>query len=332
MTFLRYFTKSTRRSTLGWFCLIGLLLASQSASAKEISLIAAPRDFALKEPDFPPPISGPLTYAITGGNPNWYIVAWGIPGGKLSSFAERRIGGKIVFSSRAAEAAVEIVHLPNGQVAYQLLQDGTPLPCEENGQPRESDLLTGPNGQDAKSPEIPGLLLPPNKPLSLLTLTHLVATATVTVQSGPTGSPKGCGVSQGSALISVLLNNPMTRQTLFYKVVLINVCGPQPKARSMFCARSTQRPWPVYYFRTNPFGVADPLPLVGERWLANNERRTIRLDLLPRLIEHIRTGPNTMDHEPSHWNVTGYYNGQNIWGDVTLTSQWEDVDLLATMR
>ncbi len=330
MTFLRYFTR--RSSTLGWLIWIGLLLVGQPAPAKEISLVAAPHDFALKEPDLPPPVNGPLTYAITGGTPNWYIVAWNIPGGKLSLFAERRIGGKIIFSSMAAEAAVEIVHLPNDRIAYRLSQDGTALPCEENGQPRESDLLAGSNGPDAKSPEVPGLLLPPNKPLSLLTLSHLITTATVTVHSGPVASPKGCGVSQGSALISVILNNPTTRQTLFYKVILVNVCGPQPKARSEFCMRSTRRPFPFYYFHTNPFGVADPLPLLGERWLANNERRTIRIDLLSRLIEHIRTGPDTMDHETGHWNVAGYYNGQNIWGDVTLTSQWEDVSLVATMR
>jgi hypothetical protein len=39
-----------------------------------------------------------------------------------------------------------------------------------------------------------------------------------------------------------------------------------------------------------------------------------------------------MDHEPSHWYVHSYYNGQHIWGDVTMTSRWEDVGLFATLR
>jgi len=327
-----YFVKPTLRSTFGWLLCSGLLLGGHSPSAKEISLLAAPRDFALKEPDDPPPVNGPLTYAITGGNPLWYIVAWNIPGGKLPAFVERKIGGTTVFVSKAAEAAVEIVRRPNGRVAYQLSQDGAALPCEENGQPRESDLLVRANGQDVKWPEAPGLLLPRDKPLSLQALTRLVTTATATVHSGPADSPKGCAVSQARALVSVILNNPTTRQTLFYKVTLNNVCGPQPEARRKFCTSFTQRPRPFYYFRTNPFGVEDPLPAVGETWLDNHERRTIRLDILPRLIAHIKAGPSAMDHDPGHWNVSAYYNGQHIWGDVTMTSQWEDIGLFATMR
>jgi hypothetical protein len=310
-----------------WFALCG-----HFAFAAEMSLVAAPRDFALKEPESPPPPGGPFTYSISGGSPNWHIVAWDIPGGKLPPFVERKVGETTVFSSRAAEAAVEFVRRPDGRVSYRLSQDGSALPCEEKHQPLESDLFATPNDIGAKPPEGPGLFFPQQGKLFLPGLSHLVAVATVTINSGPASVPKGCGVSQGTALISVILNNTVSHQTLFYRVDLSSVCGPQPSARSEFCARTISHPRSFYYFRTDPFGVQDPLPIFGQRWVGNNERRTVNIDLLPRLIEHVEHGPPGMDHDLGHWHVGRYYNGQHIWGDLTMTSQWEDIKLIATSR
>jgi hypothetical protein len=312
--------------------MLGLALFGQLACAAEMSLLAPPRDLALKEPADPPPPGGPFTYAITEGSPNWHIVAWNIPGGKLPPFVQRKVGESTVFGSQAAAAAVEVVKSPNGRVSYRLSQDGSVLPCEAEHKPRESDLFAAPNDERAKPPEGPAMVLPQQGKLLLPSLSRLVAEATVTVSSGSVISPKGCDVSQGGALISIILNNAVSRQTLFYQVKLSIVCGPQPRVRTELCTQSTTHPRPFYFSRANPFGVDDPLPMFGQKWIGNNERRTIKIDVLPRLVEHIEHGPSGMDHDPSHWDVGKYYNGQHIWGDVTVTSQWEDIGLIASSR
>jgi hypothetical protein len=330
---LYLFTGDRLRGSLLYSILsMGLGIFGHAAAAAELSLVAAPRDFALKEPVNPPPPGGPFTYATSGGTPNWHIVAWDIPGGKLPPFVERKVGETTVFSSRAAEAAVEFERSPDGRVSYRLSQDGSALPCEDKQQPFESDLFAAPNDADTKPPEGPGLFFPAQGKLFLSSLARLTAAATVTINSGRSTLTKGCGVSQGTVLISVILSNAVSHQTLFYRVDLTSACGPQPTARTELCARSISYPRAVYYFRTNPFGVQDPLPMFGQRWVGNNERRTVSLDLLPRLIELIKHGPPNMDHDPGQWYVGHYYNGQHIWGDLTMSSQWEDIKFSAESR
>jgi hypothetical protein len=311
---------------------VSLHLFSQTSVAEQIPLFTAPHNFSLKEPINPPPPGGPLTYSTTGSLPSWYVVAWNIPSGKLPAFIAGKDGGDIVFRSRADEAAVEIIQMADGRTSYRLSQDGAALPCDDQGRPLEWDLFAGPNSADTKFPDAPGLILRSDTLPSILSLAHVVATATVQVHFGPARPRKGCAVSQAGALISVTLNNRTARQTLFYQTQLNIVCGPQPAARQQLCERQTNRLVASYYSRANPFGVADPLPLFGQKWLANNERRTISVDLLPHLLRLIETGPNDMDHDPAHWALEGYYNGQHIWGDVTMTSSWEDVSVVVTTR
>jgi len=306
-----------------------LLMADRIAIAEQIPLVTPPRDFVLKEPESPPPPGGPFTYATTGGKPNWYIQAWNIPAGKLSAFVERKVGSNTVFSSNAPEAAVQIVQLPGGRASYRLAQDGTALPCSHQGEPLESNLVAGPSALNTEAPEGP---LHHHDLLPIAQLVHLVASATVEIRFEPAQSRKECAVSQAAALISVVLNNRTAHQTLFYQVALNLGCGPQPEARQRLCETLTNHPRASYYFRTNPFGVADVLPLFGQNWLPNNQRYTLHLDLLPHLLWLIGTGPSAMDHDPAHWTIDGYYNGQHIWGDVKMTSEWEDVGLIATTR
>ena len=309
-----------------------LLLVGQVAIAEQIMLVTPPRDIALKEPESPPPPGGPFTYATTGDKPNWYIQAWNIPAGKLSAFVERKERSNTVFSSSAPEAGVQIVKLPDGRTSYRLSQDGTVLPCSHQGEPLESNLLAGPNALHARPPEWSSMTLRRDDMLPIAQLVHLVASATVAIRFAPTVLRKGCAVSQAAALISVVLNNRTAHQTLFYQVALSFGCGPQPEARQRLCETLTNHPRASYYFRTNPFGVADVLPLFGQNWLPNDERHTLHLDLLPHLLRLIESGPSAMDHDSSHWTVDGYYNGQHIWGDVTMTSEWDDVGLIATTR
>src|SRR5271166_4064313 len=173
-----------------------LLLVGQVATAEQIMLVTPPRDIALKEPESPPPPGGPFTYATTGDKPNWYIQAWNIPAGKLSTFVERKERSNTVFSSSAPEAGVQIVKLPDGRTSYRLSQDGTVLPCSHQGEPLESNLLAGPNALHARPPEWSSMTLRRDDLLPIAQLVHLVASATVAVRFAPTVLRKECAVSR----------------------------------------------------------------------------------------------------------------------------------------
>jgi hypothetical protein len=292
--------------------------------------LTSPHDFALRESESPPAPGGPFNYAITGKEPDWYIQAWNIPAGRLPPFIEEKKGLNTVFSSSAPEAGVTIVRTPDTRMSYRLSQNGAVLPCERQGEPLESNLLAGPVSLRSGSQDRKNSTFPHKNVTQISQLANLVASATLKVGFGAATTRKGCAVSQAAALISVVLNNRIAHQTLFYQVALYLGCGPQPANRQALCERLRRVPRASYYFSTNPFGVADVLPLFGQKWLADNERRAVRLDLLPHILQLIDTGPATMDRDPSHWTVDGYYNGQHIWGDVIMWSEWEDVDLVAT--
>jgi hypothetical protein len=75
--------------------------------------------------------------------------------------------------------------------------------------------------------------------------------------------------------------------------------------------------------------VDDWLPLLGQPFLAEGERREIAVDLLPRLRQLIASGPEEMDHDPAHWVIDSAYAGQHIWGDFRLASAWDGFQLVA---
>jgi hypothetical protein len=302
-------------------CVMLLFLAS-GARAATVPVFSPPYDFVLLGPQYPPPPGGPVAYATTGGTPKWNIANWNIPGGKLPPFTVSRQGTNTLFTSRAAESSVVITQISAGTASYQLSQNGAVLPCGTGGAPLESDLLAGSYHQDA----------PPGKYLALSALTSLISTTTIKYQYGEATPRHICAVSQGGPLISVILNNRTKHQTFFYQLELGDVCGLQPAARARMCEAAGANPRPSFYSNKNPFGADEPLPLFGEKWLADNETRAIRVDLLPHLIDLVENGPPAMDHDLSHWTMGGYYNGQHIWGDMTMTTTWSHVSLLATTK
>jgi hypothetical protein len=225
-----------------------------------------------------------------------------------------------------------VAHSSSVGTIITLSQDGDVLPCVgPGGQPRESDLFLSPN-RTANDFDVPGYVSPLHA-YSLTALQHLTVQATVSYTAEPATKSEVCGVAQGGALIAVILDNPVRHQTLFYQLALTIVCGPQPAERLAFCAKMRSEPWSNFFFTKNPFGVDDRLPLLGQAFLAPGETRTIKADLLPRLIGFLKAGPLALDSDPSHWTIGGFYAGQNIWGGVKLTTHWSSVRLIAdTLR
>lgn len=300
-----------------------LVLAGGTGRAAPTDLLAPFGNFALRGPEEPAPGAPPDDYAQSGPDPGWQIVQWNIPGGRLSPFVSARSAHGETLTATSAEAMVRITRGHDG-TTIELSQDGMVLPCvDDRGVPRESDLFFGPKDRTTPGPNALRTGVVP-----LAQLRSLVMTATVHVRFGETARPKGCKVNQGSAIASIVLSDTVAHppQTAFYKVSFIQPCGPNPALRVCEPGHNA----PGWYFRTNPFGVDDWLPLFGQPSLRSGETRTITLELLSRLRHLIATGPKELDHDPAHWSVNTAYAGQHIWGDFRLTSTWSAFQVIAT--
>lgn len=311
---------------LGMVLLFLTVLVSTKAHAATVFLRSF-GDIALREPSLPVPGQPAKFYSQTGPNPEWQIVQWDIPGGKLSPFARRVSRDTVTFTSRSPEASVIIIRSKVGELV-QLSQDGRILPCTlTNGNPRESDLNIQPMARWAKAANP---LLMPRTPLGDIAALRLEADVGLTFGRG-TGW-KSCKVNEGNADFAVVLTDPHRKptQTLFYQIGLNNPCGLGSPARVHVCAAGTRAAY--YFFKKNPFGVQDRLPLLGVPFIVSGSRRAIRLNLIDRLRQLIKAGPVGMDRDPAHWLLDGVYMGDGIWGNYRLTSDWYSINLLVTLR
>jgi hypothetical protein len=307
---------------------VGLSFASgERARSGEIDLMAPIAGLALREPPDPPRPGERPFYSETAPNPNWNVAQWNIPREKLSSFARR--GGRFEASAPAARILATL----DGAAELALAQDGSVLPCTvADGAPREFDLFLGPNGPDLAGAGAVGWLANGAKAPALSELNRLTLHATASYGGSLAPTNKGCGVNQGGVLLALILSNPEASppQTLFYQLHLGRVCGTGDPAHDASCRAPPQRQ--VYFFAQNPFGVDDYLPLAGEPWLDRDEERAVRTDVLPRLMTALAEAPPGMERDPARWRVTGFYAGQNIWGDIRLSTRWSGLRVVAETR
>jgi hypothetical protein len=304
------------------------LLGAAAASAESRSMFKPPFDFSIRDSREPPAPGGPRPYTATGPDSAWSVIAWNIPDGDLPPFQRSKSGADTVFVSRAAEATVTVIQQPDGQARYSFSQDGAALPCNTpEGKPRESDLFAHPNG--ARNQFETSAYLAKIGSIKINDLKSLISVATLSYSAQLSVPHRECPVAQGAAVIALILRDFVDRQTLFYQMELSQACGLQPGPRAARCERLSRAPRPNFFARQTPFGIDDPLPLHGQPFLADGETRKLSIDLLPRVKIAIATGPQGMSRDPSHWTVTGYYNGQIIFGGLRLETTWTDVSLIA---
>lgn len=314
-----------RRALVGVMLTASAIAGDGVASAAEIDLAAPITGLALREPPDPPQPGAPPFYSETGPAPNWNIAQWSIPE-KLSAFTN----ANGIFTSQAPAARVTARAGRDGAAELELEQDGATLPCTiAAGGPREFDLFISPNGPDLAGAGAVGWRRNGAEAPTLSSMNRLTLKVTVGYDGSLASTNKGCGVNQGSVMLALILSNPdaSPSQTLFYQLFLSTVCGTGDPAHDASCrAPKTSQ---TYFFKQNPFGVDDALPLVGERWLERDEDRTLALDVLPRLKEALGSAPPGMERDPARWRVTGFYAGQNIWGDIRLSTRWTGLRVVA---
>ena len=304
------------------------LLGVSVASATSRSMFKPPFDFSIRDSRQPSAPGGPRPYTATGLNAAWSVIAWNIPGGDLPSFQRSKKGADTIFVSHAAEASVTVEQQPDGQARYSFSQDGAALPCNTSeGRPRESDLFAHPN--EAQNKFETNAHLAKTGSVKINNLASLISVATLSYSARLSVPHRECPVAQGAAVIALILRDPVDRQTLFYQVELSQACGLQPDPRAARCEHLAKVPRPNFFARTAPFGIDDPLPLHEQPFLSNGETKKLSIDLLPRMKAAIAAGPEGMSRDPSHWTVTGYYNGQIIFGGLRMETTWANVSLIA---
>jgi hypothetical protein len=335
-------TPVQRRFTIA--CLAPLVLALGICGANmhffgayggEVTLVDSPAAFALAGPERH---AGPVKIDIlaqTGTKPNWFIGQWNIAGGVLPPFDRATTpDGADRFISHNRAAAVTI-HQRASVTDYEFVQDGSTQPCvTPAGRPHEFDLFANTVSSS--------LGAPPRLP-SLADMTQLDQHISVRVIAEHSQGPgTRCNINQGNVLTAVTIANSDVQppQVLFYQLSLHVFCGDG--AMQVACNRNLAR---AFYWwsgteshdhlgrvELRSFGYDQRLPELGRPFIPVGPRQTLDINLLPELLRLVTSSGNGIDPNPAHWRVSGAYHGQNVWGDVRLSTEWGGYRLTAQTR
>ena len=317
-----------------WFAggVAALLVNAASVKASEDPLFLPQYDLSIRQAGNPAKPGNPPAYAATRPKATWSIIAWNIPDGQLPPFSESRGAEGSVFSSHTPSASVVIKQKANSGSELELSQDGRVLPCNTaNGHPAEFDLFLHPNDK-ADAYEQVGYTAAPEFKQGLDALSTLKVKTRLSFRAGDADRSEECGVASSNVTAGFILGNPSAKQTLFYDIVLATACGKQPQKRLDHCKSFLSHPWLSYFSRKTPFGVDDPAPLLGEPFVRNGEARDIDLDVLPGLLAAIERAPDGMDRDPAHWRLTGFLDGQVIYGGMKVATTWSNLTVAAARK
>jgi hypothetical protein len=298
------------------------------SSALAQPLIQQMAGFSLSSPTDPVKPSTLEPYSQTDGNLRWSVGAWNIPGGKMPPFSKQQSGDKTVFFTHAQAAGVNVAFDSTG-TTLTLEQDGSVVPCKDkNNNPFEFDLFAAPNAPNVKSPRLSGYSWSDSHGPALSGLTGLEFDANVVMTQGLATSRKQCKANFGNMVVAVILNDRSTHpaQVFFYQFFFSRLCGSNPSVKLTSCRPPKNM---FQFFLKNPFGTDDYSPLAGMPWLVQGQPTKIQINLLPRIVNALKTAHGGLDQNLSHWTVGSMYLGQIIYGDVTLQSTWRDVSLIA---
>ena len=131
-------------------------------------------------------------------------------------------------------------------------------------------------------------------------------------------------------MAAVVLSNATSGQTLFYQLIL----SSSTDSMSQACTGPAFWFWGPDPDNTSVYGVDEYLGTAYGQACAteNGPAQTYNLDLLPRLENLITNSPKSgLDKDFSHWTVNGPYWGDSVYGGATITTEWSNVSLDATL-
>jgi hypothetical protein len=285
---------------------VTLALFSVSATfAGELQLFGPIEGFSIR-----PVVGRGAYYGASDSAANWKIAQWGNPGRPLKEF------GSVPCASRCynsvGDAAQVNLEVNGGGYKFSMKQDGTQLPCNRKGNPAEFDLLASPNDM---------------KTILLSKATALPISLRFTVDEAKELEKKGCKVSSGQLLAALVLRNNYTTpvQIFFYQLSLFRF--NTSTAATGWWAPGVLRGGG----RTKRFGFRDGLSSFDQAAPSVGTPASYDFDLLPRLREIITKGEHGLDTDVDHWQLRSAYFGQHIWGDVSVSSTWDKIQMRAVL-
>ena len=295
-----------------------------SVIAQENELFSQPHAFSIRVPD--ERINEP--YTSSDGKADWTVTAWHIPTGPLSIFNKIRYSPRLTYRSESGLNFVDISFEQNKFIDVVINQSSVELPCKlDNGRAREFDFFLHPNlaenhfEESATQSAAQGKNIGDLKKLSLY--------AEVSAQYELVNRTQKCDVNQGSVLLALILVDRKAKQTLFYQLALMELCGGEDSPHDISCRNKKQHPALTVFSDHTPFGVDDKIPLLGTPFLDPSQQKYIVVDVLPRIMQFIRSGQFGMDSNISNWMVRGMTAGQNIWGNIDLQTRWVSMGVRA---
>jgi hypothetical protein len=292
----------------------------------------------------------------TSSNANWAFVAWSNPENipylnpfiSFPTFGEnQQLTGQTWLASSSQTASQNMAVIINqnftaGTTSEIFLQDGlTNLSgCSDGqGNPIEYDFFAFPNSPNF-NPYYPSAYLQSaaNPPLNKVTGLNVKGSVGLLAQLS-TSVPSRCPATQSSMIYSLIFNNTVTGQILFYQLDLNFFCYfGSDLDRNKWC--STVIPQMNYFFtgQGNVWGIDDPItnyvdPKTNAPYplLQNTGTLNIDVNFMPRIAYLIQNAQYGMDNNLSHWQLGGIYYGQHTWGDAALVSNWSSANFAPTI-
>ena len=298
--------------------------SSVSVVAHENEIFSQPHAFSIRVPD--ELINKP--YTSSNGKADWTITAWHIPTGPLSLFVKSQYSGKLVYKAESGTNYIDVSYEQGKFSDVVIHQSSVELPCKlTNGTAREFDFFLHPNlvGNDYEESAIQS----PAQGKSAGDMKRLTLYAEVSAQYELVDRPQKCYVNQGSVLLALILVNKEAKQTLFYQLALMELCGGGNTVRDVSCRSKRNHPAFSVFSDHTPFGVDDKISLLGKPFLEPGERKYIAVDVLPRIVNFIESDQFSIDNDIYHWKIGGMTAGQNIWGNINLQTRWISMGLRA---
>ncbi len=118
-------------------------------------------------------------------------------------------------------------------------------------------------------------------------------------------------IDYGYITVGVVLSNVKNKQTIFYQIQLFDTRDNliDCKTGGNSCVGTTN-----WYFRNNPYGVNDNIPIYGYKCLnyTNNKGIDFKQDILQRFVyiitvESVNANIDGLDRNISNWQVGGMY-------------------------
>ncbi|HTT79411.1 MAG TPA: hypothetical protein VMF86_07015 [Stellaceae bacterium] len=263
--------------------------------------------------------TGPYAHTLYGpSNPagTWHIAQWHTPGPDMTPFARVACPAGDMDCFLAQSPDFEALQFTrNGTIHVRLSSHGDRLPCTGGYLKQELDSFLEPTTTD-NYPGYPSSWHSVN--LASISSLTLNATVTTVVLRVPKRQP--CGqATLTDVLVAAVFSDRVAHQTLFYQLIIA-------QAKTANHLRH-----PYFYDRENPFGYDDLLSTYGiyPNGIPYRRPTTLHIDLLPKIAALITAGEHGIDPIVQHWTTGGLYVGHLIYGNLSATTKWAKVSLIA---